>query len=373
MTGSLQKRGKIYYAIIELNMNGVKRQKWVSTKCIKKGDAQKVLNQLLCDMDNNVYVEPTKILFTDFLLEWLDNNAKSSIEQTTYEGYKTIIKKHVIPYFKNKNLTLSDLKTIHLQKYIDKKFKDGLSANYLRRHYANIKKCIDYAVKLDIIKDNPIVNVTMPKNKGYSANFYSVEELEKLLEITKGTICETAVYLTAMYGFRRGEVLGLRWKDVDFEDGTITICNTRTKVLKEVVKRPKTKSSLRTLPLIEDVATYLKKLQVTQKENKLLFGKEYKNSDYICRYEDGTPTNIVTMESNFSKLLADNKMQHIRFHDIRHSTASYLLKNGVSLKEIQMWLGHANISTTANIYIHLDSEMKKNTANTINQIFSKSK
>lgn len=180
---------------------------------------------------------------------------------------------------------------------------------------------------------------------------------------------KTSVFLTVHYGFRRGEVLGLRWSDIDFEDGTLTIHNQMTKVNHEVEKCVKTKSSIRILPLIPNVTDYLKKLKVKQKENKLLLGIEYKDNDYVCKYADGTPTNITTLNHTLTRLLEKHNMKHIRFHDLRHSTASYLLKNGLSLKEIQEWLGHSDIKITANIYAHIDVEMKKNTANKINELF----
>lgn len=107
-------------------------------------------------------------------------------------------------------------------------------------------------------------------------------------------------------------------------------------------------------------------------EGKLLFGSSYKKNDYVCRYEDGTPLNITTLNHAFKRILEQNSMPHIRFHDLRHSTASYLLKLGLSMKEIQVWLGHSDISTTMNIYSHVDIEMKQNAANKINELFKNS-
>ena len=170
------------------------------------------------------------------------------------------------------------------------------------------------------------------------------------------------------YGLRRGEVLGLRWQDIDFESKSIFICNTRIRVKEVIEKQPKSEASLRTLPLIPHIERYLLRLREQQNEDKLLMGKCYTDCDYVCRKRDGTPTNMDSCNGVFKRILRKNNLQDIRLHDLRHCTASFLLKNGASMKEIQIWLGHSDISTTMNIYTHVDYEMKKTTANLMNDM-----
>lgn len=203
----------------------------------------------------------------------------------------------------------------------------------------------------------------------YIASYYTVEQLEKLLELTKGTSIESVVFLTAHYGFRRGEVLGLRYSDIDFVEKTLTVRNTRTKVKSAVEKQPKSIASYRTLPLMPMVEKYLVDLKKKQEQDKILFGSEYQCNDYICKTANGAPININSLSHIFKRILEQNDMPHIRFHDIRHSVASYLLKNGVSLKEIQLWCGHSDISVTAMFYTHVDLEMKRNAGEKINALF----
>jgi integrase len=158
-----------------------------------------------------------------------------------------------------------------------------------------MKKALDYAAKMRLLNSNPIQHVTLPKLKKYDAEYYSVEQLEKLLSITKGTNIVSAVFLASHYGFRRGEVLGLRWSDIDFKEGVLKVCNTRTRVATNVEKRPKSESSIRTLPLIPLVVEYLKALKEQQEEDKNTFGNCYNENDYVCRYSDGTPVNVNTI------------------------------------------------------------------------------
>ena len=375
MNGSLQKKGNMWYAVISLEGG---KQKWISTKTKDKNKAKVVLRDILTKMDNDSYIDPTKIKFLDFMNDWLDNEVSKNIEKTTLESYMLTYKSHIKPYFEKLNLSLSDLKALHLQKYINYKHekgradgKGGLGGNTLRKHKILIKSCLNYAVKMRLITYNPIENVSLPKKEKFTGSYYNAEQIEKLLEIVKNTPIETPVILAVFYGFRRGEVLGLKWDDVDFTEGTIAVNNTRVRYSKvSVDKCPKTEKSRRTLPLINVVASYLKKLKLKQSSNKIAMGKDYHDSKYVCSWDNGQLYSVSFVNHKLTKLLSDYKMPHIRFHDLRHSTASYLLKQGFSLKEIQEWLGHADISTTANIYSHIDLEMKKNIANRLDTRFA---
>lgn len=372
ITGNLQKKGNIWYAVIN---QPNRKQKWISTKLRGKTEAQKVLRDIITQMENDSYVDNSKITFIKFMEDWIENTCKMQIETTTYEGYKNIFNAHIKKYFDD-GLYLQQVKTIQLQSYFDEKAKTGnkkngkgLSGNTLRKHKILLKCFLDYAVKMNLISKNPITNIVLPKMDKFIGKYYTAEQIEQLLTFVKGTPIETPVLITAFYGLRRGEVLGLRWDDINFKDGTIKICNTRTRVGETTVnKAPKNESSLRTLPMIDKVETYLKRLQKRIMENKLLMGSEFKQNEYICCWENGQMYDISLINHQFKKILENNKMPHIRFHDLRHSTASYLLKQGFSLKEIQAWLGHSSLNTTANIYAHIDVEMKRNMASKMNSI-----
>lgn len=184
--------------------------------------------------------------------------------------------------------------------------------------------------------------------------------------------------ITAFYGLRRSEVLGLQWDSIDFENKTITIKHTITitntdgnnrKI--EGKDRTKNKSSYRTLPLFDDIANMLLDVKEKQQAFKKAFGTSYnkKYLNYVFVKPDGNIVRPDYVTQHFSMLLDKNNMRHIRFHDLRHSCASLLLVKGIPMKSIQEWLGHSNFSTTANLYAHLDTNSKKVSASVIEDTF----
>lgn len=168
------------------------------------------------------------------------------------------------------------------------------------------------------------------------------------------------IYLTATYGFRRQEICGLKWSAIDFNDqssglyGSLTVCHTVTKIGGKSVKADKTKTtaSLRTLPLTKKMSIYLKKLYASQRQSKLLLKTGYHDNDYVCKWPDGREIDPDYITHTWKQQLEIFGMPHIRFHDLRHSCASLLVKMKFSLKDVQEWLGHSNIRSTE-IYVHL--------------------
>ena len=247
---------------------------------------------------------------------------------------------------------------------------ERVKPNTVIHYHAVIHRALKYAVKTDLIDVNPADKVDRPKKNEFTGNFYSKDEMNALFDAVRGSKIEVAVMLTAFYGLRRSEVVGLKWAAVDFEQNTIEICHTVTTVRldgKEVLVESngtKTKSSKRTLPLVPVFRERLLALQEEQKENRKLCGRCYnkKYADYICVDAMGNLLKPDYLSNSFQIILQNYHLRRIRFHDLRHSCASLLLANGVPMKMIQEWLGHSDFSTTANIYSHLDYASKVSSA-----------
>ena len=198
-----------------------------------------------------------------------------------------------------------------------------------------------------------------------------------MFEISKGDILELIILITAFYGLRRSEVLGLQWNSFDFKNKTITIKHTITITNidgNRKIKgkdRTKNKSSYRTLPLFDDIANMLLEVKEKQVAFKKDFGNSYNKEylNYVFVKPDGNIVRPDYVTEHFSTLLKKNNMKHIRFHDLRHSCASLLLAKGIPMKSIQEWIGHSNFSTTANLYAHLDTNSKKISASVLEDTF----
>jgi integrase len=306
---------------------------------------------------------------------WIEDVIKNKVEMTTYEGYITNVNIHIIPYFREANIMIQDLTPLHFDKFFNYKFesgrcdgKGGLAPTYLKKLYYNMKQALDYAIVLNVLNKNPIIGVRLPKMQVFEGDFYSIPELEKLLEVSHDSVYGTAIRLAVNYGLRRGEILGLRWMDINFDEKYLVIRNTRVKVKTYIEKKPKSKSSLRRLPLIKNIEIHLKRVKKIQEKNMKLLGEDYHINDYVCKKDDGYPLSLDGLSKGFKRILIKNNLRNIRFHDLRHSTASYLAKMGFSLKEIQFWIGHSDITMTSK-YTHLDDEMKLNMAKKVNKYF----
>ena len=308
------------------------------------------------------------ILFSDFMLKWLEVT-KSTIQITTYASYQGMVERVIVPYFRKRGIKLVDLKATDLQDFYNKQL-ERVKANSVIHYHANIHKALKYAVKIDLIPSNPADKVERPKKNEFKGSYYSADEIHALTEIAEGTKLEIPVLLASFYGLRRSEVLGLKWDAIDFEANTLEVKHIVTqasidgkKVLVQA-DRAKTKSSLRTLPLVPHIRDRLLMLKGQQDTYRRLCGKSY-NRDYLgylCVDEIGNIIRPNYVSEQFPKLLEKNGLRPIRFHDLRHSCASLLLANGVPMKQIQEWLGHSDFSTTANIYAHLDYASKLSSA-----------
>ena len=322
----------------------------------------------------NPCADEAPILFTDFMFQWLEM-MRSSVELSTYAAYAMTIKNKIIPYFEGKRLTLQELEKHpkYIQDYYQYELDRGSSANTVIHRHANIRKCLQYAFQIGLIKSNPANRIERPRKGKYHATIYNQQEMETLFNAVKGDPIELGVILAAFYGLRRSEVAGLKWDAIDFRKKTIQIKHTVTqmtldgKTITVQKDRAKTKSSCRTLPLVPPFEELLHRLQKEQQRNQMLCGESYSKQylEYIYVDAMGELVKPNYLTQHFDVVLKKHKLKKIRFHDLRHSCASLLYANGVSLKEIQEWLGHSDIGTTSNIYTHLDYSSKVSSANAI--------
>ena len=342
ITAYLTIKNKTFYTVLTYYVEGSRKLKWVSTgikEYESKKKAEKKLIQIRDEFINKLETITTtktedkkvQISFADFMMKWLDM-IKHQVEESTYTGYKRQIEGRTKEYFNQHPVILEDLKPVHILDFYNWLYSQGLKGNTVVKYHANIRKALDYAVQTDLIPNNPAIKVGRPQQEQFIADYYNEDELNNLFKVVKNMPLELIVYLTAFYGLRRSEVLGIRWSAIDFENKTITINhkvvtvtdeneNSKAKTKTITKRKTKNKSSYRTLPLfkeIEELLLYTKKMQEYYMSIfKDSYNKKYK--DYVCLDELGHLRKPDYVSHKFKQILRNNDLREIRFHDLRHS------------------------------------------------------
>lgn len=264
---------------------------------------------------------------------------------------------------------MQEVQARHLQRFYSEQLR-RVKSNTVIHYHALIHTALQYAFKTDLVVQNVAEKVDRPRKNDFQPVFLSDEEMQKMFEAMRGHRLELPVLVAAFYGFRREEVLGLKWDSIDFQRGTISVKHTVTSVVLDGKRMDieqetaKTKSSLRTLPLVGQFREYFQQVKKAQEYNKKICGNcyNYDYDGYVFVDEMGERMKPDYLTSAFPQFLVRHGLKRMRFHDLRHSCASLLLANGVPLKQIQEWLGHSDFATTANIYAHLDYSSKISSA-----------
>lgn len=379
MTGSIQTKNGKYYAVINTtDIYGKRKQKWIATNLTTKSgkkEKDRVLREILTQFDNKSKLYTSDVLFSDYVKVWLEE-VKIKVDNVTYQHYEAEATTHIIPYYRSSGIKLIDVDRQAIQNYVNFKFehgrldgKGGLSATTLKHHRNVINQTLNLAVFNDLIPKNPCQFVTMPQTERYNYSFFTLEEMNSFLNAIKSERLYPLYVITATFGLRKSEVLGIKWDSISFETNTLTIKHTRVEGHQTVEKdKTKNQSSFRSFPLSDNIIDIFKDLKADEIKNRKLLGKEYIKNDYVFKLENGEPYRPNYISKKHKQILEKYGFKHIRFHDLRHSCASLLNAQGFTIKDIQEWLGHSDIQTTANTYAHLDIKRKQGISNTLSNV-----
>lgn len=353
---SIQKKGNQFYVVTRIN----NKQRWIKAGVTKR-EAKKKLNEIEYKLNNNLYRDTSKIMFKDFINNWLDTYCNYNLKETTIRGYKSYINNYIIPRLGN--YYIAELKPVHLQNFIYDTLENGrikcnkpLNPKTVIQAVRVISKCLNSAVKLQLIPFNPASYVDLPRKKRYKYNWLNTkEEIQEFINSFSDTSLHLPVMLAVLLGLRRGEVLGLRWEDINFCKKTIYINRTVINGVNGVkIDTPKTEKSVRVL-LLPDVLV------------NILYDIRGKNG-YIFTYGDGSLINPASFSRKYIEYRDRKDLKKVRFQDLRHSNASFLYSQNVDIKKIQERLGHSTISTTMDIYTHTDISSQYEVNDKINSI-----
>ncbi|SFI94991.1 Site-specific recombinase XerD [Terrisporobacter glycolicus] len=321
-----------------------------------------------------------KITVDQWFFTWLFDFKSKDLAPSTFECYEGVYRLYV----KDSDIgdiKLIDLRTAHLQRYYTKLLDiDKLDASNVRRINKTLKTCLKEAVKQGYLQKNWCDDVNLPKaKKEDNIKALSKDDQLRLLEALKGIDLELLITFALGTGLRLGEVLGLKWSDIDFKEHTLSVQRsvrrvveiqrdgTRERILKEVP--PKTENSFRTVPIPNSILSKLKSYKKEQNKLILSIGEDYKNNNYVFCNNDGTIMDPKKPNRRLSSVLKSNDIELITFHGLRHTYCTRLFEAGVPPKTVQSLVGHSDIETTMNIYTHVMKETKIEAVDKINSIF----
>ncbi|PIE92123.1 site-specific integrase [Bacillus fungorum] len=326
-----------------------------------KQEAHKAMLELEQSLTLGTYIQPNKILYKEYLLERFLEDKMTKVKKQTLNTYRWIVEKHIIPAIGDVELT--KLSPMIIQGLYNKLTKEKvLSDENIQKVHTLINDSLKKAERWGLIARNPAALVDRPKAVKKEITVWNVEEVRQFLKYAKKSGRYYIAFLLALTtGMRQGEILGLRWKYVDFENGCVRITQTLSSDGKDLLPYTKTKSGSRTIDLPEETATALKKhwLFIRGEREK---NCSYKNLDLVVCTEFGTPTHKSNIRRVFKSIIKKADIPKIRFHDMRHTHATLLLLQGVNPKIVSERLGHADVRITLDTYSHLLPSMQKDTA-----------
>lgn len=382
MEGGVRKRGNAWYYYFDVGKVNGHRKKIERKGGRTKKEALDSLRKALNEYENG-FVDNSKFTVEEYISDWLETYIKENRKINTYNRYKTIIKNSILPYVGN--IKLKDLRPVHLENILITEKKNGLSSTTLQNIYGVFNSALNRAVKLQVLSNNPCKHIDRPKREKFTPNTLTVDEFNQILSMLNENkyndyIFKLGLKIVLELGLRRGELAGLEWKNINFNDNVISIKNnliySNGKVFLET---PKTEESERNLYISDELKTIFKLHRKLQGENRLKYGPHYKKNifnekecNFVMTWENGENLHPNYYTSRFSKILKKLSFnKNIRFHDLRHTNATLLLEQGVNFKVIQARLGHSDINTTLNIYSHVNIEMQKDATQRISNIMNK--
>ena len=306
------------------------------------------------------------VKFEDFAKQWFKEYAEMRLKESTIQGYRTMERRI---YKSIGHIRLDKLTTRHIQKFIlelceaeckGKRHKcKKLSTKTIKLYKSMISSILDYAVKMQMIRENPCRNVQIPRVVTPEKEYYTIEEAQKLFELFEQESEHNYIYvcfhILAIYsGFRLGELMGLEWKDIDFSTNVVTVNRTclYSKDKGHYTETPKTSQSMRSLKLPQDVMNVLKNWQGLQDEQRKKGGSKWCETDRVFTKWNGLTLDRSAPGRYFKKFCERTGMRYVTNHSWRHLNATLLINSGIDVKTVQSCLGHSVATTTLNLYCH---------------------
>ena len=378
MRGSVQKRGNSWSIVFDLPpapKTGERRQQWRAVPGSKK-NAERELREVLHSVEGGTYIKPTRLTLEQWLEQWLGSYVRVNTSPRTAEGYEMIIYRHILPALGA--IPLAQLQPLHLQNYYAQKLQQGrvdgrgaLSRQTVLHHHRLLHEALDHAVKLGILVRNPAEAVVLSRPERRVEAALRHEDALELLKVIEGSRYHALFAVAFFTGLRRSEVLGLQWNDIELDFAFLTVVRSLHRLHnKQFVIRPtKSHRSSRPVDLPPSLALLLRQYKTEQQAKRVLDGKPLAGDDFVFARSDGSPLDPDVVSHAFTKLARKAGLPHIHLHSLRHAHATFLIREGLSLKMVAERLGHADVSTTLNLYTHVLPGDQAEAARRFDQLF----
>ena len=375
MAGSIEKRGKNSYRLTVSEGFDLNGKPMIHRKTVHgtKKDAEVELAKFVTEVQNGLVIDGKSLKFSEFTEIWKRDYGSKELAPSTYKRYCRMLETRLLHYFGH--FYINKIRPTDIMKFYDllekdtqlvrkkgnngSKTKKPLSGKTILEHHRLLRAMLHKAVYWQLIVTNPAERVQPPKARKPKRRSYDDEQTKILLEnlellSSEDTKYKVAIILTVFTGVRLGELMGLEWTDVDFKNGIISI-NRSSQYLSDMgvfTKVPKTESSIREIAIPEFIISLLEEYKLWYEEQKSIYGELWTNSDRLFVQADGKPMHPSTISKWFVKYVGQIGLPVINFHGLRHTNASLLVAQNIDIAVISARLGHAQISTTLDFYVH---------------------
>ena len=375
MAGSIEKRGKNSYRLTVSEGFDLNGKPMIHRKTVhgNKKDAEVELAKFVTEVQNGLIIDGKSLKFSEFTEIWKRDYGSKELAPSTYKRYCRMLETRLLPYFGH--FYINKIKPTDIMKFYDllekdtqlvrkkgnngSKTKKPLSGKTILEHHRLLRAMLHKAVYWQLIVANPAERVQPPKARKPKRKSYDDEQTKILLENlellpSEDTKYKVAIILTVFTGVRLGELMGLEWTDVDFKNGIISI-NRSSQYLSDMgvfTKVPKTESSIREIAIPEFIISLLEEYKLWYEEQKAIYDELWMNSDRLFVQADGKPMHPSTISKWFVKYVGQIGLPVINFHGLRHTNASLLVAQNIDIAVVSARLGHAQISTTLDFYVH---------------------
>jgi len=367
MTKRGQNEGSIYKrkdgrwtAVVNLGYVGGKRRRKAFYGKTRK-EVQDKLVEALRARQQNLPLAPERQILKQFLERWLEQSARPTLRPRTYEGYRDHVNNHIVPALGH--IRLARLSPEDIQQFLNDKLATGLSPRTVQYMHAVLRRALNQAVKWGYLVRNAATLVDRPRSEAYEIEPLTPEQARKFLEAVKGDRLEALYRVALALGLRKGEALGLRWEDVDFDSAQLSVRYSMQRIDGKLqLVETKTKRSRRTISMPDSVVSALRQHRARQLQERLLAGGKWQDTGLVFTTTIGTPIDGRKVSGHFKAILKEAGLPQKRFHDLRHTCASLLLAQGVHPRVVMDILGHSTIGMTMNTYSHVIPALQQNAA-----------